>query len=158
VVNIPYGGAKGGVVVDPSTLSVGELERLTRRFASEISIIIGPERDIPAPDVNTNAQIMAWIMDTYSMQKGYSIPSVVTGKPIEVGGSLGRLDATGRGCVYTIIELAKKIDMDLEGATVVVQGFGNVGSNAAVILEQLGCKVIAVSDVFGALYNENGLD
>jgi glutamate dehydrogenase (NAD(P)+) len=158
VVDIPYGGAKGGVVVDPTQLSIGELERLTRRFTSEISIIIGPEKDIPAPDVNTNAQVMAWVMDTYSMQMGYSIPSVVTGKPIEIGGSLGRVDATGRGCVYTIVELAKKINLKLEGATVAVQGFGNVGSHAAVILQDIGCKVVAVSDVHGALYNEHGLD
>lgn len=158
VVNIPYGGAKGGVVVDPSQLSLGELERLTRRFTSEISIILGPEKDIPAPDVNTNAQIMAWLMDTYSMHKGYSIPSVVTGKPIEIGGSLGRLDATSRGIVFTIVELAKRIDLNLDGAKVVVQGYGNVGSNAAVMLQDLGCKVVAVSDVHGGLYNENGLD
>ena len=157
VVNIPYGGAKGGVVVDPTKLSIGELERLTRRFTSEISIILGPEKDIPAPDVNTNAQVMAWLMDTYSMQKGYSIPSVVTGKPIEIGGSLGRLDATSRGLVYTILELSKRIGMKLEGAKVAVQGYGNVGSNAAVFLQDLGCKVVAISDVYGGLYNENGL-
>lgn len=158
VVNIPYGGAKGGVVVDPTKLSIGELERLTRRFTTEISIIIGPDKDIPAPDVNTNAQIMAWIMDTYSMHRGYSIPEIVTGKPIEMGGSRGRVDAASRGCVYTIIELAKCIGMNLEGAAVAVQGYGNVGSNAAVILEDLGCKVIAVCDVYGGLYNEHGLD
>jgi glutamate dehydrogenase (NAD(P)+) len=158
VVDIPYGGAKGGVVVDPRQLSVGELERLTRRFTSEISIIIGPEKDIPAPDVNTNPQIMAWVMDTYSMHMGYSVPSVVTGKPIEIGGSLGRVDATGRGCVYTIVELAKRIGLKLEGATAAVQGFGNVGSHAALILQEMGCRVIAVSDVHGALYNEKGLD
>lgn len=157
VVNIPYGGAKGGVVVDPTKLSIGELERLTRRFTSEISIILGPEKDIPAPDVNTNAQVMAWLMDTYSMQKGYSIPSVVTGKPIEIGGSLGRLDATSCGLVYTILELSKRIGMKLEGAKVAVQGYGNVGSNAAVFLQDLGCKVVAISDVYGGLYNENGL-
>jgi len=158
VVNIPYGGAKGGVIVDPSKLSITELERLTRRFISEISIIIGPEKDIPAPDMNTNPQVMAWIMDTYSMHKGYSIPAVVTGKPIEIGGSRGRGEATSRGCVFTIIELAKKIGMNLEGATVAVQGYGNVGSNAALIMEEIGCKVVAVSDDRGGLYNENGLD
>lgn len=158
VVDIPYGGAKGGVVVDPSKLSLGELERLTRRFTSEISIIIGPEKDIPAPDVNTNPQIMAWMMDTYSMHKGYSIPSVVTGKPIDIGGSLGRVDATGRGCVYTVRELAKRIGLKLEGATAAVQGFGNVGSHAAIFLQDYGCKVVAVSDVYGGLYNAQGLD
>ena len=158
VVNIPYGGAKGGVVVDPTKLSIGELERLTRRFTSEISIILGPEKDIPAPDVNTNAQVMAWLMDTYSMHKGYSIPSVVTGKPIEIGGSLGRLDATSRGLVYTILELVKKTGMKLEGARVAVQGYGNVGSHAAVFLQELGCRIVAVSDVYGGLCNDNGLD
>ncbi|NLM39850.1 MAG: Glu/Leu/Phe/Val dehydrogenase [Firmicutes bacterium] len=158
VVNIPYGGAKGGVVVDPTKLSIGELERLTRRFTSEISIILGPEKDIPAPDMNTNAQVMAWLMDTYSMHKGYSIPSVVTGKPIEIGGSLGRLDATSRGLVYTILELVKKTGMKLEGARVAVQGYGNVGSHAAVFLQELGCRIVAVSDVYGGLCNDNGLD
>lgn len=158
VVDIPYGGAKGGIVVDPKKLSIGEIERMTRRFTSEISMIIGPEKDIPAPDVNTNPQVMAWIMDTYSMEMGYSIPAVVTGKPIEVGGSVGRADATSRGCVFTIVDLAGRIGLDLEGATVAVQGYGNVGSNAAIMLEDLGCKVVAVSDVEGGIYNENGLN
>ncbi len=158
VVDIPYGGAKGGVVVDPRKLSIGEIERMTRRFTSEISMIIGPEEDIPAPDVNTNPQVMAWIMDTYSVEMGYSIPAVVTGKPIEVGGSVGRADATSRGCVFTIADLASRINMNLEGATVAVQGYGNVGSNAAIMLEDMGCKVVAVSDVEGGIYNKNGLN
>lgn len=158
VVNIPYGGAKGGVIVDPTKLSLREIESLTRRFISEIGIILGPEKDIPAPDVNTNPQVMAWIMDTYSMHRGYSIPAVVTGKPIEIGGSRGRADATSRGCVFTIVDLAKHIGLNLEGTTVAVQGFGNVGSNAALLLEEIGCKVVAVSDVKGGIYNENGLD
>ncbi len=159
VVNIPYGGAKGGVVVDPSKLSIGEIERLTRRFTSEISLIIGPEKDIPAPDINTNPQVMAWIMDTYSMHAGYSVPAVVTGKPIEIGGSRGRGEATSRGCVFTIQELAKRQGLDLKGVTVAVQGFGNVGSHAALILaEECGCKVVAISDVAGGLYNADGLD
>ncbi len=157
VVDIPYGGAKGGIVVDPRKLSIGEIERMTRRFTSEISIIIGPDEDIPAPDVNTNPQIMSWIMDTYSMERGYSIPAVVTGKPVEIGGSKGRADATSRGCVFTIADLASRIDMQLEGTTVAVQGYGNVGSNAAIMLEEMGCKVVAVSDVEGGIYNSRGL-
>ncbi len=158
VVDIPYGGAKGGVVCDPKKLSKGELERLTRRFASEISLIIGPEKDIPAPDVYTDSQIMAWIMDTYSMQQGFSIPAVVTGKPLEIGGSQGRNEATGQGCVYAIQEAARQRDLNLHGTTVVVQGFGNVGSVAAQGLVDLGCKVIAVSDSQGGVYNQQGLD
>jgi len=158
VVNIPYGGAKGGVICNPKDLSLSELERLTRRFTSEISIIIGPEKDIPAPDVYTNPQIMAWIMDTFSMQHGFSMPAVVTGKPIEIGGSEGRNEATGLGVVYTIEEAAARMKMDLSGAIVVVQGFGNVGSVAALALEQLGSKIIAVSDSKGGIFDEKSLN
>ena len=158
VVNIPFGGAKGGVIVDPRDLSERELRRLTRRFATEISILMSPEGDIPAPDVGTNAQTMAWIMDTYSMHRGYSVPAVVTGKPIQVGGSLGRAKATGRGVMITTREALKHLEMSMEGARVVVQGFGNVGSVAAYLLEQQGAKVIAVSDVYGGVYKPKGLD
>ncbi len=158
VVNIPYGGAKGGIVCNPKEMSEKELERLTRRYASEISLIIGPDADIPAPDVNTNPQVMAWIMDTYSMLKGHSVPAVVTGKPIDVGGSLGRGEATGRGVVYTVAEAMKHLDIPVEGATVVVQGYGNAGSVAARLMQDLGAKVIAVSDSKGGVYNPNGLD
>ena len=157
VVDLPYGGAKGGVSCDPKQMSMRELEAMTRRYATEISVIIGPEEDIPAPDMNTNAQIMAWIMDTYSMHKGFSVPGVVTGKPISVGGTKGRVQATGRGCMYVAREAAKRLDMHLEGARVVVQGFGNVGSIAAKMLEAQGCKIIAVSDAFSGVYNKNGL-
>ena len=131
VVNLPYGGAKGGILCDPKKMSIGEIERMTRRYTAEISIIIGPEKDIPAPDVNTNEQIMAWMMDTYSMTVGYSCPGVVTGKPIEVGGSLGRREATGRGVFYVTRELASRDGFDLRKAPIIIQGFGNVGSNAA---------------------------
>jgi glutamate dehydrogenase (NAD(P)+) len=148
-VNIPYGGAKGGVTVNPRDLSVGELERLTRRYAAEISPIIGPERDVPAPDVGTDGRIMAWIMDTYSMHKGYSVPGVVTGKPLGVGGSSGRLEATGRGVLYITQEACRLKDMALEGSTVAVQGFGNVGGVAARLLHHAGAKVVAVSDSTG---------
>ncbi|MBI2252016.1 MAG: Glu/Leu/Phe/Val dehydrogenase [Armatimonadetes bacterium] len=158
VVAIPYGGAKGGVICNPKEMSLGELERLTRRYASEISIIIGPERDIPAPDVYTNPQVMAWIMDTYSMNKGYSVPGVVTGKPISIGGSEGRNEATARGCVYIIEEAVKNLKISLKGVKAVVQGFGNAGSIAADLLEKEGCRVIAVSDSKGGIYDENGLD
>lgn len=157
VVNIPYGGAKGAVVCNPKELSLGELERLTRRYTMEISLVIGPEKDIPAPDVNTNPQVMAWIMDTYSMQLGYSVPAVVTGKPIELGGSQGRNEATGRGCVYVIEEAASFTGLNLGQATVAVQGFGNAGSVAATYLEDLGCRVIAISDSRGGILNKNGL-
>ncbi|HEX6540688.1 MAG TPA: Glu/Leu/Phe/Val dehydrogenase, partial [Ktedonobacterales bacterium] len=142
VVNIPFGGAKGGVIVDPRVLSRGELERLTRRYATEIAGVIGPESDIPAPDVNTNPQIMAWIMDTFSMHHGYSIPAVVTGKPLSVGGSEGRMEATGRGVFITVREACKALDMPLKGARVIVQGFGNVGSISARLLHEAGCKVV----------------
>ncbi len=158
VVDIPYGGAKGGVICNPKELSMGELERLTRRFTSEISIIIGPEKDIPAPDVYTNPQVMAWIMDTFSMHHGFSVPAVVTGKPIEIGGSQGRNEATGRGVVFTIEEAASRLKMDLFRSTAVIQGYGNVGSVVAADLSQLGCKIVAVSDTGGGIYNENGLD
>jgi glutamate dehydrogenase (NAD(P)+) len=159
VVGIPFGGAKGGVTVDPKQLSMREIENLTRRYTAEISVLIGPHKDIPAPDVNTNAQTMAWIMDTYSMHAGYSIPGVVTGKPLNLGGSEGRVEATGRGVVYTAMAAAKRIGLDLNGARVVVQGFGNVGSIAArLIAETAGATVIAVSDVSGGYYNPRGLD
>jgi glutamate dehydrogenase (NAD(P)+) len=158
VVGIPYGGGKGGVIVDPKKLSMKELEGLTRRFATEIEVLIGPERDIPAPDVNTNAQVMAWIMDTYSMHQGYTVPGVVTGKPISLGGSEGRTEATARGCVYTIVEAARHLDMDLEKARVAVQGFGNAGSIAARLIGKLGSTVVAVSDSTGGIHNPDGLD
>ncbi|MBA7530117.1 Glutamate dehydrogenase [subsurface metagenome] len=158
VVNIPYGGAKGAVACDPRVMSQNELERLTRRYTSEISILIGPERDIPAPDVGTNPQVMAWIMDTYSMLKGYSVLSVVTGKPIGIGGSKGRLSATGCGCVIIARLVAQHLGIGLEGATVAVQGFGNVGSVVARLLAGEGCKVIGISDVNGGIYSAKGLD
>lgn len=157
VVNIPYGGAKGSVKVDTKLLSKRELEKLTRRFASEINIIVGERSDIPAPDIGTNAQVMAWIMDTFSMQAGYTMPGVVTGKPIEMGGSQGRVEATGRGVVVSAGEAAKMIGMNFEDARVVVQGFGNVGSIAARLAEEQGAKVVGVSDARGAIYNPNGL-
>jgi glutamate dehydrogenase/leucine dehydrogenase len=159
VVNIPYGGAKGGVVCDPKHMSKGELERLTRRFASEIAPIIGPEMDIPAPDVYTDSQTMAWIMDTYSMQKGYSVPGVVTGKPISLGGSEGRGEATGRGCAYVIREAAKDLNLKVKGAAVAVQGFGNAGSVAANLLyDEQGAKIVAVSDSKGGIFKADGLN
>jgi glutamate dehydrogenase (NAD(P)+) len=158
VVGIPFGGAKGGVICDPKSLSMGELERLTRRFASDISVLMSPDRDIPAPDVNTNAQVMAWIMDTYSMHAGHSVPSVVTGKPLSVGGSEGRADATGRGVLYTIQEAVRRAGKSLEGMTAVVQGFGNVGSVSARLLTEAGAKVVAISDSKGGVYNPNGID
>jgi glutamate dehydrogenase (NAD(P)+) len=158
VVGIPYGGGKGGVVVDPKKLSMKELEGLTRRYATEISIIIGPEKDIPAPDVNTNAQTMAWIMDTYSMHVGYTVPGVITGKPIALGGSEGRVEATARGAVYCIIEAVAHLGMDLRSSTVVVQGFGNAGSIAARLIRDEGATVVAVSDSTGGIHNPSGLD
>lgn len=158
VVNIPYGGAKGAVVCDPKLMSQGELERLTRRYASEISVLIGPERDIPAPDVGTNPQVMAWIMDTYSMLKGYSVLGVVTGKPIGVGGSKGRFEATGRGCTVSAKLAAAHLGISLNRATVVVQGFGNVARSAAKLLAADGCRIIAISDSKGGIYNPKGLD
>jgi glutamate dehydrogenase (NAD(P)+) len=158
VVNIPYGGAKGGVVVDPKKLSIREVEGLTRRFTTEISPLIGPERDIPAPDVNTNAQTMAWIMDTYSMHHGYTIPGVVTGKPIAVGGSLGRNEATARGAVFTLQQWAKAKSEPLADATVAIQGYGNAGSIAATLLAAEGARIVAVSDSTGGIHNAAGLD
>ena len=155
--NLPYGGAKGGVRIDPATLSNGELERLTRRYTSEFIDIIGPEKDIPAPDMGTDAQVMAWIMDTYSKHVGHAVPSVVTGKPLVLGGSLGRNEATGRGLVYLVEEACRHIGLDIRSATAVVQGFGNVGYHAASFLAESGAKVIAVSDVSTALYNPGGL-
>jgi glutamate dehydrogenase (NAD(P)+) len=157
-VNLPYGGAKGGIRVDPALLSMKELEKLTRRYTSEIGIIIGPHQDIPAPDVNTNAQIMAWMMDTYSMNIGATATGVVTGKPIPLGGSLGRVKATGRGVFVTGREAARRIGMDLQGARVIVQGFGNVGSAAAELFGQAGSKIVAVQDHTGTIFNESGLD
>jgi glutamate dehydrogenase (NAD(P)+) len=157
VVNLPYGGAKGGVVVDPKDLSLRELERLTRRYATEISIIIGENEDVPAPDLGTDPQVMAWIMDTISMHRGHTAAGVVTGKPVSVGGTLGRLEATGRGILYVTQEVARRYGVALEGATVAVQGFGNVGAVAAHLLSQAGARVVAVSDRTGGLYNPNGL-
>jgi glutamate dehydrogenase (NAD(P)+) len=157
-VNLPYGGAKGGIRVDPQKLSLKELEKLTRRYTSEIGIIIGPSQDIPAPDVNTNGQIMAWMMDTYSMNVGATATGVVTGKPIDLGGSLGRVKATGRGVFVTGREAARRIGLNLEGAKVAVQGFGNVGSIAAKLFAANGAKIVAVQDHTGTLLNENGFD
>jgi len=157
-VNIPYGGGKGGVIVDPKQLSMREVEGLTRRFTTEISPLIGPERDIPAPDVNTNAQTMAWIMDTYSMHHGYTIPGVVTGKPIAIGGSLGRNEATARGAVFTLLQWAKATGASVEGARVAIEGYGNAGSIAATLLKAEGAKIIAVSDSTGGIHNDAGLD
>jgi glutamate dehydrogenase/leucine dehydrogenase len=159
VVGIPFGGGKGGVICNPKEMNVLELESMTRRFASELVNFIGPERDIPAPDVYTNAQVMAWIMDTYSMHKGYSVTGVVTGKPLSIGGSKGRPEATGRGCVYVIAEAAKHLNLKLTDGTAVIQGFGNAGSIAALLLvAEHGVKIIAVNDSSGSAYNPNGLD
>lgn len=159
LMNLPYGGAKGGVIVDPKAMSQDELRRLTRRYATEITPFIGPEIDIPAPDVGTNAQIMAWIMDTYSMHKGYSVPAVITGKPIGVGGTVGREYATGLGVTYVTRSLLKrKLGLQIEDATVAVQGFGNVGSWTARTMHERGAHVVAVSDVGGGVYNSRGLD
>ncbi len=157
-VNIPYGGAKGGVVVDPKKLSIREVEGLTRRFTTEISPLIGPDRDIPAPDVNTNAQTMAWMMDTYSMHRGYTVHGVVTGKPISVGGSLGRNEATARGAVFTLLRWAAITKRSLEGARVSIQGYGNAGSVAATLLAEQGARIIAVSDSTGGIHQPAGLD
>jgi glutamate dehydrogenase (NAD(P)+) len=157
-VNVPFGGAKGGIRVDPKTLSTGELERVTRRYTSEIGIIIGPTKDIPAPDVNTNEKIMAWMMDTYSMNEGATSTGVVTGKPIDLGGSLGRREATGRGVFTVGCEAAKRIGLNIPSARVAVQGFGNVGGIAAKLFAQAGSRVIAVQDHSGTIYQETGLD
>ena len=158
IVNIPFGGGQGGVTCNPKNMSIGELERMTRRYTSAILPLIGPDIDIPAPDVYTNPQTMAWIMDTYSMVKGYSVPGVVTGKPIAIGGSLGRNDATGRGVFYTIIEAVKFLKMSLKRANVVVQGFGNAGTVSAKMLFEAGATVIGISDSRGGIMNKSGLD
>jgi glutamate dehydrogenase (NAD(P)+) len=158
VVNIPFGGAKGGVVCDPPNLSLGELEKITRRYTAALIEVIGPESDIPAPDVNTNERVMAWIMDTYSMHKRHSVTAVVTGKPIEMGGSLGRREATGRGCSIVTKEALKHLGLPLRGTKVAVQGFGNVGSVSAQLLQQEGLTVVAVSDMQGGVYNAHGLN
>jgi glutamate dehydrogenase (NAD(P)+) len=158
VVGIPFGGAKGGVICDPKSLSLTELERLTRRFATEISVLMSPDRDIPAPDVNTNPQVMAWIMDTYSMHAGHSVSAVVTGKPMSVGGSAGRLEATGRGVLYCIEEAVRRQGKSLDGMAVAIQGFGNVGSVTARLMQAAGAKIVAISDSKGGVYNSNGLD
>ncbi len=157
VVNIPYGGAKGGVKVDVKQLSKRELEKLTRRFISDIAIVVGERSDIPAPDIGTNAQVMAWIMDTVSMHAGHTVPGCVTGKPLELGGSEGRVEATGRGVVTAMEEAAKVMNLELNGAKVAVQGFGNVGSVAAYLAEEYGATVVAVSDALGGIYNPEGL-
>ena len=157
-VNLPYGGAKGGIRVDPKKLSIKELERMTRRYTSEIGIIIGPQRDIPAPDVNTNGQIMAWMMDTYSMNTGTTSTGVVTGKPLHLGGSLGRVKATGRGVFVTGREAARRLGLKLDNARVAVQGFGNVGSSAAELFAQAGAKIVAAQDHTGTIFNDAGFD
>jgi glutamate dehydrogenase/leucine dehydrogenase len=158
VVGIPYGGAKGGVTCNPKKMSQGELERMTRRFAHEISLIMDPKGDIPAPDVYTNAQTMAWIMDTYSMEKGYPAPSVITGKPIAIGGSKGRNEATARGCVFVIREACKKVGLNIKKATVAIQGYGNAGSIAGYLLHDMGAKIVAASDSKGGIVNLKGID
>jgi glutamate dehydrogenase (NAD(P)+) len=158
VVGIPYGGGKGGVIVDPKKLSMKELEGLSRRFFTEIEVLVGPERDIPAPDVNTTPQVMAWFMDTYSMHVGYTVPGVVTGKPISLGGSEGRNEATARGCVYTVVEAARHLGMDLKTSKTAVQGFGNAGAIAARLMVEEGSSVVAVSDSQGGIRNMAGLD
>ncbi|HXC25188.1 MAG TPA: Glu/Leu/Phe/Val dehydrogenase [Gemmatimonadaceae bacterium] len=158
VVNIPFGGGKGGVVCDPSKMSATELERLTRRYTTGIIKTLGPDSDVPAPDVNTNERVMAWVMDTYSMHVGHTTTAVVTGKPIEMGGSLGRREATGRGCMIVTKEALEHLGMSIQGRTVAVQGFGNVGSIAAELLQREGCKIVAIGDKSCALYNKNGID
>ncbi len=158
VVNIPFGGAKGGVICDPHRMSMGELERMTRRYTAELVEFIGPEKDVPAPDVNTNEQTMAWIMDTYSMHMRQTVTAVVTGKPLNIGGSRGRREATGRGIMVVCEEAIKKLGLNRESTRVIVQGFGNVGSNAARLMAEAGYKVIGIAEVEGALYNKNGID
>jgi glutamate dehydrogenase (NAD(P)+) len=158
VVGLPYGGAKGGVACDPKELSARELENLTRRFTSEISILIGPDCDIPAPDVGTDAQVMAWMMDTYSMNVGHSVPAVVTGKPIAIGGTVGRREATGRGAAIIAREAARKFGVPLQGARVAIQGWGNVGANLGHFLKEMGCRIVAVTDARGGVYNARGID
>jgi glutamate dehydrogenase (NAD(P)+) len=158
VVNIPFGGAKGGVICDPSQMSRGELERLTRRYTAELIDFIGPERDVPAPDMNTNEQTMAWVMDTYSMHARHTVTAVVTGKPIELSGSQGRREATGRGLLFVIDEAVKKLGMTRENTRVVIQGSGNVGGTAARLMNETGYKVVAISDIHGGIYSQKGLD
>ncbi len=158
VVDIPFGGAKGGVICDPKKLSQGELERITRRYTSEIIEFLGPEKDVPAPDVNTNEQTMAWIMDTYSMHVRQTVTSVVTGKPIALGGSAGRREATGRGIRVVCLEALRFLNMPVEGSRVIIQGFGNVGSNAAHLLMEAGCRIIGIAEYDGGLFNANGID
>jgi glutamate dehydrogenase (NAD(P)+) len=158
VVNIPFGGAKGGVRCDPHSMSVNELERLTRRYTSGIMRFLGPDSDVPAPDVNTNERVMAWIMDTYSMHVGHTDTAVVTGKPIEMGGSLGRREATGRGCMFVTREALKHLGLPIKGTRVAVQGFGNVGSVAADLLAKEGCRIVAIGDRTVSVYNEKGVD
>jgi glutamate dehydrogenase (NAD(P)+) len=158
LVNIPFGGAKGGVVCDPSTMSMGELERVTRRYTASIIETLGPDSDVPAPDVNTNERVMAWIMDTYSMHKRHTVTAVVTGKPVEMGGSLGRREATGRGCMFVTREALARLGMSLKGARVAVQGFGNVGSISADLMAKEGATIVGVSDKSGGLINPKGLD
>ena len=158
VVNVPFGGAKGGIVCDPQQMSIGELERMTRRYAAELLDFIGPEKDVPAPDMNTNEQTMAWIMDTYSMHARHTVTAVVTGKPIDLGGSSGRREATGRGILFVVNEAVKKFRMTPSGTRVVVQGSGNVGGIGARLLHEAGYKVVALSDIHGGIYNPNGID
>ena len=158
VVNLPFGGAKGGVICDPSILSVGELERLTRRYTSNIISLLGPDSDVPAPDVNTNERVMAWVMDTYSMHMRHTASAVVTGKPLELGGSAGRKEATGRGCMIVTRDALKELGMPVRGTTVAVQGFGNVGSIAAMLLEREGCRITAIGDRTGGVHNPQGVD
>ncbi|HEX6535653.1 MAG TPA: Glu/Leu/Phe/Val dehydrogenase [Gemmatimonadaceae bacterium] len=158
VVNIPFGGAKGGVVCDPLKLSVSELERLTRRYTAGLIGVLGPDSDVPAPDVNTNERVMAWVMDTYSMHMRHTVTAVVTGKPVEMGGSLGRREATGRGCMMVTLAALEHLGMKVAGTTVAVQGFGNVGSVAAKLLQEQGCKVVAIGDRSGALHDPKGID
>ena len=158
VAHMPFGGGKGGIVCDPTRMSARELEALTRRYVAEIVDAIGPEKDVPAPDVNTNDQVMAWVMDTYSMHVGHTETAVVTGKPIEMGGSLGRREATGRGVMIVTREAAKHLGLDIKGATVAVQGFGNVGSVSAELLAGIGAKIVAVTDWKGGVINQSGLD
>ncbi|HJY87600.1 MAG TPA: Glu/Leu/Phe/Val dehydrogenase, partial [Candidatus Acidoferrales bacterium] len=158
VVNIPFGGAKGGVICDPSKLSLGEMERITRRYTAELSEWIGPERDVPAPDLGTNEQTMAWVMDTYSMHVRHTTTAVVTGKPLDLGGSRGRKEATGRGCQIVCDKALAKLGLRRENTRVIIQGFGNVGSMSALLLDRAGYKIVGVADIHGALYNEKGFD
>ncbi|MBA2379997.1 MAG: Glu/Leu/Phe/Val dehydrogenase [Blastocatellia bacterium] len=158
VVNVPFGGGKGGIICNPQQMSQGELERMTRRYTSELLDFIGPEKDVPAPDMNTNEQTMAWIMDTYSMHSRHTVTAVVTGKPVALGGSLGRREATGRGVLFTVNEAIKKFNLTPENTTVAVQGSGNVGGIGASLMHEQGYKVVAISDVFGGIYNSNGLE